>query len=330
MNRRTAIRLLATLFLTTASLAQAQQVKKLPRIGYLSALDTASEVDRSNGLRLALRERGYTEGQNIATEYRYAAGKLDRLPELAAELVRLKVDVIVVSGGDRLVRAAMNATSIIPIVMMGAGVDPVEAGLVKSIARPGGNVTGFTNLATVLGGKRLELLKEALPKIVRVAVLYSPTTPSNILEVKELLPTPARELRLTLQPRELRAEDSFEKIFAALNKDRPHGLYVLPGPRVRANQELIAAYAIKNRLPTVASSRRFIDAGGLMSYGADQAEGFQRTAYFVDRILTGTKPADLPVEQPMKFEFIINLQTAKKIGVTIPQSVLFRATKVIQ
>jgi putative ABC transport system substrate-binding protein len=135
---------------------------------------------------------------------------------------------------------------------------------------------------------------------------------------------------LTLQPRELRAEDSFEKVFAALNKDRPHGLYVLPGPRVRANQELIAAYAIRNRLPTVATSRRFIDAGGLMSYGADQAEGFQRTAYFVDRILTGTKPADLPVEQPMKFDFIINLQTAKKIGVTIPQSVLFRATKVIK
>jgi putative ABC transport system substrate-binding protein len=174
MNRRTAIRRLATFFLTTASLAHAQQPKKVTRIGYLSALEPARESTRSEGVRLALRQRGYIEGQNIATEYRYAEGKLDRYPELAAELVRLKVDIIVVSGGDRLIQAVKNATKTVPIVMMGIGSDPVEAGHVESLARPGGNVTGITNLTRELGGKRLELLKEAVPKIVRIAVLYDP------------------------------------------------------------------------------------------------------------------------------------------------------------
>jgi putative ABC transport system substrate-binding protein len=310
--------------------AEAQQPKKVFRIGYLSALDSVSESDRSDGVRLALRELGYIEGQNIATEYRYADGKLDRLPELSAELVRLKVDVIVVSGGDRLVRATMNATSTIPIVMMGAGVDPIEAGLVESIARPGGNVTGFTSLATELGGKRLELLKEAVPKMVRVAILYSPTTPSNILEVKELLPTAARAFRLTIQPREVRVPNGFEQVFTALNKDLPDGLYVLPGPLMRANRKRIVGFALKSQLPTVHNSRLYVDAGGLMSYGADVAHSYQRVAYYVDRILKGTKPSDLPVEQPTKFELVINLKTAKQIGVTIPQSLLYRADRVIK
>ena len=208
-----------------------QQPKKVPRIGYLSTADPATESARSEAIRLALRELGYIEGQNIAIEYRYAEGKLDRLPELAAELVRLKVDIIVVAGGDTAIRAAKNATKTIPIVMVGAGSDPVEAGLVESLARPGGNVTGLTNLSRELGGKRLELLKEAVPKLARVAVLYDPATPASVREVKEVLPVAARALRLTIQPWEVRAADDFEKVFAALNKQRPDGLYVSAAAR---------------------------------------------------------------------------------------------------
>ena len=211
--------------------ARAQQPKKVPRIGYLSGHDPATESTRAEAIRLALRELGYIEGQNIAIEYRYAEGKLDRYPELAAELVRLRVDIIVVAGGDPPIQAAKNATKTIPIVMVGGGSDPVEAGLVESLARPGGNVTGLTNLGTELGGKRLELLKEAVPKLARVAVLYDPATPPSVLEVKEVLPVAARALGLTIQPWEVRAADDFEKVFAALNKQRPDGLYVPGGAR---------------------------------------------------------------------------------------------------
>ena len=310
--------------------ARAQQPKKVPRIGYLSEGDPASESTRSEAIRLALRERGYIEGQNIATEYRYAEGKLDRFPELAAELVRLKVDIIVVAGGDRPIRAAKNATKTIPIVMTGNGSDPVEAGLVESLARPGGNVTGLTLLSRELGGKRLELLKEAVPKLARVAVLYDPAVPASVLEVKEVLPVAARALGLTLQPWEVRAADDFEKVFAALNKQRPDGLYVPRGPLMAANQKRIVGFALKSRLPSMYGNREYVDAGGLMSYGADQAESYRRVAYYVDRILKGAKPADLPVEQPTKVEFAINLQTAKKIGLTIPPEVLARANKLIK
>ena len=196
--------LVAVVLLAVAVIAEAQQPKKVPRIGYLSSTDPATESTRAEAIRLALRELGYIEGQNIAIEYRYAEGKLDRFPELAAELVRLKVDIIVVAGGDTLIQAAKNATKTIPIVMVGAGSDPVEAGLVESLARPGGNVTGITNLARELGGKRLELLKEAVPKLARVAVLYDPAIPASVLEVKEVLPAAARALGLTLQPWEVR------------------------------------------------------------------------------------------------------------------------------
>ena len=330
MNRRTAIRQMATFFLTTGSLAHAQQPKKVPRLGYLSVFELATESSRAEAIRLALRERGYIEGQNIATEYRYAEGKRDRLPELAAELVRLKVDIIVAAGGDALIRAAKNTTHTIPIVMVGLGSDPVEAGLVESLARPGGNVTGITLLSRELGGKRLELLKEASPKVTRVAVLYEPASPPSVREVKEVLPAAARALKLTIQPWEVRDADSFEKVFAALSKQRPDGLYVLGSALLNANQKRIAAFAVKSRLPSVCSNREAVEAGGLMYYGADVADGYKRVAYFVDRILKGTKPAELPVEQPMKFEFVINLQTAKKIGLNIPQSVLFRADKVIK
>jgi putative ABC transport system substrate-binding protein len=330
MIRRINVCLLLTVFLFTVSLVQAQQPKKVPRIGYLSPSDPASQSTASEAIRLALRERGYIEGQNIASEYRYAEGKRDRLPELAGELVRLKVDIIVVSGGPIPVQAAVNATKTIPIVMTGAGPDPVEAGLVESLARPGGNVTGITNLVTELSGKRLELLKEAVPKLARVAVLYDPATRASVLELKEDLPVAARALGLSIQPWEVRDVDDFEKVFAALNKQRSDGLYVGSGPLMIANQKRIAGFALKSRLPSVYVRREFVDAGGLMSYGADLAASYGRVAYYVDRILKGAKPADLPVEQPTKFELVINLKTAKQIGLTIPQSLLYRADKVIK
>jgi ABC-type uncharacterized transport system substrate-binding protein len=323
--------LVAVILHAVAVTAPAQQPKKVPRIGYLSNLDPATESVRFEAIRVALRDLGYIEGQNIATEYRYAKGKRDRLPELAAELVRLKVDIIVAVGGDPLILAAKNATKTIPIVMVGAGIDPVAAGFVESLARPGGNVTGITLLSGELGGKRLELLKEAVPKVARVAVLYDPANPPNVLDVKEVLPVAARALKLTIQPWEVRDSDGFEKVFAALNKQRPDGLYVpAGGPLMSTNLKRIVGFALKSRLPSTYYDREFVDAGGLMSYGADLADSYRRVAYFVDRILKGAKPADLPVEQPTKFEFVINLKTAKQIGLTIPPEVLARATKLIK
>jgi putative tryptophan/tyrosine transport system substrate-binding protein len=310
---------------------EAQQPKKVPRMGYLSPFDPATESTRSEPFRLALRELGYIEGQNIAIDYRYAEGKLDRYPELAAELVRLKVDIIVPAGGDRVTRAAKNATKTIPIVMLGSGSDPVEAGLVESLARPGGNVTGLTLLSRELGGKRLELLKEAVPKLARVAVFYDPANRPNVLEVKEVLPVAARALGLTVQSWEVRDTDGFEKVFAALNKERPDGLYVPGGgPLMNANGKRIAGFALKSRLPSVYNDREAVDAGGLMYYGADLADSYRRAATYVDKILKGANPASLPVEQPTKFELFINLKTAKQLGLTIPSSVLARADKVIK
>ena len=323
--------LVAVILLTVAVVTEAQQPTKVPRIGYLSNTDAATDSARAEGIRLALRELGYIEGQNIAIEYRYAEGRRDREPGLAAELVRLKVDIIVVASGDPTIQAAKNATKTIPIVMMGLGSDPVRAGHVESLARPGGNVTGLTTLNRELGGKRLELLKEAVPKLSRVAVLYDPANPPSLHEVKELLPADARALKLTIQPWEIRAVDDFEKVFAALNKQRPDGLYALDaGPVMRPNQKRIVGFALKSRLPSMYSSREDVEAGGLMSYGRDLADNYRRVAYYVDKILKGAKPADLPVEQPTKFELVINLKTAKQIGLTIPQSLLYRADKVIK
>jgi putative ABC transport system substrate-binding protein len=310
--------------------AHAQQPKKVPRIGYLSAQDPARESTRSEAIRLGLRNLGYIEGQNIAIEYRYADGKVDRLPEFAAELVRLKIDIIVVAGGDALIRTAKNATKTIPIVMTGAGSDPVEAGFIESLARPGGNLTGITNLSRELGGKRLELLKDAVPRLARVAVLNDPAATGSALELKEDLPGVAHTLGLTIQPWEVRVVDDFERVFAALNKQRPDGLYVLGGTLMGRNRKRIVEFALKSRLPSVYQSSEAVVAGGLMSYGADEVASYRRIAYYVDRILKGAKPADLPVEQPTKFELVINLKTAKQIGVTIPQSLLYRADKVIK
>jgi putative tryptophan/tyrosine transport system substrate-binding protein len=330
MPRKILAVVLTVLFLAAVDPAEAQQPKKVPRIGYLGAGDPARESTRAEAIRQALRGLGYVEGQNIASEYRYAEGKQDRLPELAAELVRLKVDIIVAAGGFGPIRAAKNATKTIPIVMTGAGPDPVEAGFIESLARPGGNVTGLTNLNRELGGKRLELFKEAVPKLARVAVFYDPGNRPNVIEVKEVLPVAARALRLTLQPWEVRDADGFKKVFAALNKERPDGLYVSGGQLMRDNEKRVAGFALKSRLPSMYQSREAIDAGGLMSYAADEADSYRRVAYYVDRILKGAKPADLPVEQPTKFEFVINLKTAKQIGVTIPPEVLARANRLIK
>src|SRR5262244_466660 len=270
--------LFAGALLAVAVTVEAQQPKKVFRIGYLSNADAATDSARAAAIRLALRELDYIEGQNIAIEYRYAEGRPDREPGLAAELVRLKVDIIVVASGDVTIRAAKNATKTIPIVMMGLGSDPVRAGHVESFARPGGNVTGFTALTRELGGKRLEVLKEAVPKLSRVAVLYDPANPPSLYEVKELLPADARALKLTIQPGEIRAVDDFDKVFAAIGKQRPDGLYAFgAGPVMRPNQKRIMGFALKSQLPSVGDSAA-AEAGGLMSYSTDFADSYRRVA----------------------------------------------------
>jgi putative ABC transport system substrate-binding protein len=318
-------------FAMGGAVATAQQPKKIPRIGYLSLEKTALDYGRLETLRPALRELGYIEGQNIVIEYRYAEGKTDRLAEVAAELVRLNVDVIVVGGGTGPIQAAKNATKTIPIVMMSLAADPVEFGLVESLARPGGNVTGITTISRELGGKRLELLKEVVPKLARVAVVYDPAVRASVLEVKEDLPVAARTLRLAIQLREIQSADGFEKVFAALNnKEHPDGLYMTAGRLMNSNQKRILDFALKSRLPSVYSNSEAVNAGGLMYYGADTADSYRRIAFYVDKILKGAKPADLPVEQPTKFELIINLKAAKQIGLAIPSNVLARADRVIK
>jgi putative ABC transport system substrate-binding protein len=314
-------------FVFGGAAALAQQPKKVPLIGYLSARDQTNDSPRSEGVLLGLRELGYVDGQNIAIEFRYAQGRTERFAKLAAELVRLKVELIVAARGDLLIRPIMNTTKSIPIIMTGGGTDPVEAGFVNSLARPGGNVTGLTNLVTQLGGKRLEVFKEAVPKLARVAVLHDPATGDD---EREMLSSAARTLKLTVQPWELRRTDDFDKVFAAINKDRQDGLYVSTGALLNSNQTRIVSFALRSGLPSIYGRGEYVDRGGLMYYGADLTSSYRRVAYYVDKILKGAKPADLPVEQPTKFEMVINLKTAKQIGVTIPQKVLARADRVIR
>ena len=330
MTKKTIFWILTTVLLTTATVAPAQQPQKIPRIAYLSARDPASDSPRGQGIRLALRELGYIEDQNLAIEYRYANGKSDRFPELAAELVRLKVDIIVAAGGDALLRPVINATKTIPIIMTGGGADPVRAGFIKSLARPGGNVTGLTNLIEELSGKRLELLKEAVPSIDRVAVLDDSTASANGIDLTEILPAAARALGLTILPWKVRRARELDKVFAGITKQRPNGLIVSTGATLNTNRKPIVDFALKNRLPSIYGRTEYVAEGGLLYYGADLTDSYKRVAYYVDRILKGAKPADLPVEQPKKFEFVINLKTAKAIGVTIPPDVLARATKIIR
>jgi putative ABC transport system substrate-binding protein len=307
--------------------AEAQQSTRIPRIGFLSPGNSPGNDFRYEAFQQGLRELGYIEGKNVALEYRGADGKVNRFPELAADLVRQQVDIIIVSN-NTVARAASNATKTIPIVIA-AGADPVAAGLVASLARPGGNVTGLTGLHADLSVKRLELLKEILPRLTRVAVLRPlEGSGQQLREMQAAAPS----LEIQLQILEVRVADRLESVFQEAAKARAGALAVMPDPSglFVKNRERIFALTVQNRLPAIYSDRVFVEAGGLMSYGANVADLFRRTATYVDKILKGRKPSDLPVEQPMKFEFIINLKAAKQIGLTVPPNVLARADKVIQ
>jgi putative ABC transport system substrate-binding protein len=317
---------IAFTFVLGGVLAQAQPQGKLPKIGWLGVQPAASDTGREL-LGREFRALGYREGENIVFEYRSADDKLDRLPALADELVRLKIDVLLASTTPAAV-AAKNATRTIPIVFYG-GFDPVALGLVDSLARPGGNITGFTSIASVLAGKRLELLKETVPKLSRVAVLWDPQNPGSAQQWKESQ-LPARELGLQLHPIEVSSADKFEAAFKEATKVRSAALAIMASPFFYSNQKQLADLATKNRLPAIYPREEFVTAGGLMSYGSDRTESFRRAAGFVDKILKGTKPADIPVEQPTKFELVINLKSAKQIGRTIPPNVLARADRVIK
>ncbi|MGH7771898.1 MAG: ABC transporter substrate-binding protein [Candidatus Binatia bacterium] len=316
---------LSTVLLALCVAAEAQQAAKTPRIAYLAA--RSSPEPRDEAFRHGLRDLGYIESKNIVIEYRYAKGKIEQLPGFVAEMVRLNVDVIVATGTPAAQRAK-EATTIIPIVIA-IGDDPVEMGLVASLAHPSGNVTGVTTLATELRGKMLELLKETVPRLTRVAVLWSPVDRRFVLNFREL-EVDARSLALRLQSFEVRSPDEFENAFRSATKERAQALIMLRAPVINAHLKRIADLAAKGRLAAIHDDGVFVEAGGLMSYGADFPQSYRRAAYYVDRILKGTKPADLPVERPMKFELAFNLKTAKQIGITIPQSVLFRADKVIK
>jgi putative ABC transport system substrate-binding protein len=318
--------LLATIFLRTASLAEAQQPEKVPRIGYLGG-GAASNRARVEAFRQGLRELGYVEGKNIVLESRFAEGKPDRERSLAAELVRLKVDMIVTVGSTA-TRAAKEATTMIPIVMA-QDPDPVGNGFVISLARPGGNVTGLSNLGPELSGKRLELLKEVVPRLTRVAVFGTSTFPGNaqILRETELA---AGALKVQLQYLDVLNPQDIATAFRGASKGRAEAVLVLAGPVFTSQRTQLADLAVKSRLPAMYYAAEFVEDGGLITYGANRSDLHRRAATYVDKILKGAKPADLPVEQPIKFELIINVKAAKQIGLTIPPNVLARADRVIR
>ena len=320
--------LYAVLFALCSS-AEAQQQTKIFKIGYLSA-QTGSRGSRGGARELVRRHLhalGYVEGKNIVFEYRYADNKLDRLPRLADEIVNHKVDLILATSNPAAL-AAKSATKTIPIVFLGAG-DPVALGLVDSLARPGENITGITSIAEVLAGKRLEILKETIPKLSRVAVLWDPRAPESAQQWKESQ-LAARELGLQLHSMEVSSADKFESAFDETAKARSTALVGTHASLFTTNQKRLVELAAKNRLPAIYSREDYVDGGGLMSYGADRVEPYRRAASMIDKILKGAKPADLPVEQPTKFELVINLKTAKQIGLTIPPNVLARADRVIR
>ena len=316
---------------TSFHLAEAQQQGKVPRIGYLSATHLSGESSRLDGFRQALRDLGYADEKNIVVEYRFAEGKFDRLPELAAELVRLKVEVIVTTGAPA-TRAAQQATRTIPLVMTVVG-DPIKSGFVASLARPGGNITGLTQISPQLSGKRLELLKEAFPKISRVAVFVDPAVTAQQLSgsLKQETQMAAEALGIKLQFLELGDPNpDLDGAFRRATSQRAGALIILPGPVLLLHRKRIVDFAAKSRLPAIYPHGEFVEAGGLMFYGPDFVDLYRRAATYVDKILKGRKPADLPVEQPTKFEFIINLKAANQIGLMIPPNVLARADRVIR
>jgi putative tryptophan/tyrosine transport system substrate-binding protein len=307
--------------------AEAQQPKKILRVGYLAAVSASADAPRLEAFRQGLRELGYIEGQNIIVEYRHESRGFERLPELAAELVGQRPDVLVAVTTNAAL-AAKKATTTIPIVFMGV-TDPVTAGLVESLPRPGGNTTGITNMAAILTGKRLELLKETIPKVSRVAVLWDPQAPGSTPQWKESQ-LPARELGLQLYSMEVSSVDKYEPAFKEAIKARNTAVWVTLNPLANSNQKLIAELAVNNRLPSLCARSDYAENGCLMAYGPGYSTEGRDGARYVDKILRGTKPTDIPVEQPMKFELVINLKTAKQVGLTIPPSVLAGADKVIK
>ncbi len=311
--------------------AEAQQAGKVYRIGFLDFRLRSTTTDpRFIALRQGLRELGFVEGQNLVLEYRSAKGKRKRLPEVAAELVRLKVDIIVTSGSARVWRAAKRATHTIPIVMAGGTADPVKAGIVMSLARPGGNVTGLTSREADLHGKWLGLLQEAFPQISRVAIIWTPLQQKQAMtEVKAAAQALGIEIQSVVADPQL-GSASFESAFSTISQERPDALLIGSSALTLRHRARIIDFTAKRRLPTIYGSNIFVDAGGLMSYGHNSTDSYRRAATYVDKILKGTKPADIPVEQPTRFYLTINLKTAKAIGVTIPPSLLYRADRVIK
>jgi putative ABC transport system substrate-binding protein len=318
---------LGALLCVTSYPVEAQESKNIPRLGFLSAGAGQDDRDRLAVFREGLRELGYVEAKNILIEYRFADGKLNRLPELAVGLVRLNVNIIVTAGNEA-VQAAKNATQTIPIVMAFSG-DPVGAGFVVNLARPGGNITGLSRINIELTSKRLELLNETVPSATRIAVLFNPEGRVPVLALKEAQAA-AQKLGLQVQALEMKAPEDIESAFRSAAKERAGAIMTLPGGFTGFYRKRIVNLATKSRLPGVYNNARFVEDGGLMSYASDQREEFRRAALYVDRILKGAKPADLPVEQPTKFDLLINLKAAKQIGLTIPPNVLARADRVIK
>jgi putative tryptophan/tyrosine transport system substrate-binding protein len=311
----------------TVSLAHAQQPAKIPRIGFLGAASSPALVGRLDALRQGLRDLGYIEGKTLAIEYRYADGNPERLSHLAAELVDLKVDLVITSSTPS-VLAIKNASAIMPIIFTTIS-HPVENGIIASFARPGGNITGLTNLTEDLGGKRLELLKEVAPKVSRIGVLSDLSNPTQAMEWKEIQAA-ALGLGLKLQSHGVRTGSDFDRAFQSAIRERAQALLNLSHPLILTHSKSVVEFAAKNKLPAMYTSREYTDVGGLMFYARDQAETYKRAAVFVDKILNGTKPGDIPVEQPRKFEFAVNLKAAKQIGLTIPPEVLARANRIIR
>ena len=319
--------LLAVVLLAVGAIAEAQQPSNIPRIGFLSGGSPTANPARFEALRDGLKALGYIDGKTIIIEQRFADGKRDSYPGLVAELVRLKVKVIVTPGSTS-TRAAKKGTTTIPIVMAN-GPDPVGNGYVASLAHPGGNITGLSSYSAELNGKRLELLKEILPKLSRVALFGDSTFPGDIRALKDAEPA-AAALAVQLQYLDVQAHKDTESLFRAANKIRPDAVLVFGGPRLTFQRTELAHHAVKSRLPAIYPNAAFVSAGGLMAYGTSITDMFRRAAIFVDKILKGAKPAELPVEQPIKFEFIVNLNSAKQIGLKIPPNVLVRADKVIR
>jgi putative ABC transport system substrate-binding protein len=327
MHNKITRRTFCSMLLALPFPAQAQQPTKIPRIGILFGVSPSAVAARVEAFRQGLRELGYVEGKNIVIEWRYAEGKIDRLPALAAELVRLNVDVIV-TAGPTVTRAVKETTATIPIVMA-QDTDPVGNGFVASLARPGGNITGLATLSPELSGKRLELLKEVIPRLSRVAVIGTSTQPGYAQQLREI-ELAAGAFKVKLQYLDVQNPKDIETAFREARKGRAGAVLVLQTPVLTSQRTQIVDLAAKNRLPATYPQTEYTEAGGLMYYGANTPDLFRRAATYVDKILKGRTPADLPVEQPMRFEFIINLQAAKKIGLTIPPNVLVRATKVIR